>query len=334
MKFLIIQTAFIGDVILATPVIEKIDRFYPNAQIDFLLRKGNEGLFQEHPKLHRIYVLDKRKHKYKNMFDITKTIRKHRYHYVINLHRFLSSGLITIFSKGKQTIGFNKNPLSLLFHQKIKHCIGKVGNFVHEVDRNLALIESITDSTNQKPKLYPPDLKYDRKPREKYICIAPASVWFTKQFPKQKWIELINNISPEYKIVLLGGKTDIPFCNSILQKTTHKGILSVAGELNLLESAAWMRDATLNFVNDSAPLHLASAVNAPVAAIYCSTIPDFGFAPLSTQSLVLQTKRDLKCRPCGLHGKKECPEKHFHCSDIDIKDILSETGLNQSISTV
>ncbi len=329
MKFLIIQTAFIGDVILATPVIEKIHRFYPNAQIDFLLRKGNEGLFHAHPILQQVYVFDKKKHKYKNMFRIIKAIRKQKYDYVINLHRFLSSGLITSFSKGNYTIGFNKNPLSFLFHQKVEHHIGEVGSFVHEVDRNLALIEAITDSTNQKPKLYPPNINDNRKPDEKYICIAPASVWFTKQFPKQKWIDLINSILPEYKIVLLGGRTDISFCNAIQNGITRKAVISMAGELNLLESAAWMRDAALNFVNDSAPLHLASAVDAPVAAIYCSTIPDFGFAPLSTHSVVLQTKRKLPCRPCGLHGKKQCPEKHFYCSDIKITDILSETGLTK-----
>jgi ADP-heptose:LPS heptosyltransferase len=46
-----------------------------------------------------------------------------------------------------------------------------------------------------------------------------------------------------------------------------------------------MKDAAMNYVNDSAPMHFASAVNAPVTAVYCSTIPAFGFGPLSDRSI-------------------------------------------------
>jgi len=65
--------------------------------------------------------------------------------------------------------------------------------------------------------------------------------------------------------------------------------------------------------NDSAPLHLASSVNLPVIAIFCSTIPEFGFFPLSQRSIVLQETSNLPCRPCGVHGKQTCPLGHFAC---------------------
>ena len=77
-KVLIIQTAFLGDVILATPVIEKIHKFYPNAKIDFLLRKGNESLLIKHPLLNHVWVWDKKKTKYKGLLSILKNIRKER----------------------------------------------------------------------------------------------------------------------------------------------------------------------------------------------------------------------------------------------------------------
>jgi ADP-heptose:LPS heptosyltransferase len=84
--------------------------------------------------------------------------------------------------------------------------------------------------------------------------------------------------------------------------------------LSFLASAALQQKAFLNYVNDSAPLHFCSAVNAPVVAIYCSTVPVFGFGPLSTQSFIVETQQKLSCRPCGLHGKKECPLGHFNCA--------------------
>jgi heptosyltransferase-2 len=84
-----------------------------------------------------------------------------------------------------------------------------------------------------------------------------------------------------------------------------------------------MKEAVMNFTNDSAPLHLASAVNAPVTVIYCSTIPGFGFGPLSGDSTIIETREKLDCRPCGLHGLKACPEKHFRCATtIDTRELV------------
>ncbi len=72
-KFLIIQTAFIGDVVLATPLIEKLHDFFPEAQIDFLLRKGNEQLLTGHPFIHEMLIWDKKKNKQKNLLRMLST---------------------------------------------------------------------------------------------------------------------------------------------------------------------------------------------------------------------------------------------------------------------
>ena len=90
--------------------------------------------------------------------------------------------------------------------------------------------------------------------------------------------------------------------------------MNLAGRLSFLASAALQKKAVLNYVNDSAPMHFASAVNAPVVAVYCSTLPNFGFGPLSDHSFIVQTNEALTCRPCGIHGKKQCPLKHFDCA--------------------
>ncbi|MDP4826507.1 MAG: hypothetical protein NWR73_02395, partial [Flavobacteriales bacterium] len=67
-----------------------------------------------------------------------------------------------------------------------------------------------------------------------------------------------------------------------------------------------------------------SAVDAPVTAIFCSTIPEFGFGPLGKKAHVVQTPEKLACRPCGLHGYKACPQKHFACAKgILIRDLLT-----------
>ena len=321
MKILIIQTAFIGDVILATPIIEKLQKFFPNAKVDFLLRKGNQGLLENHPYITKVLVWDKKKSKQKNLIKILQAVRNEKYDYVINLQRFFSTGFITAFSKGKKTIGFNKNPFSFLFTNSIKH---KIENGVHEIERNLSLITEITDNKIVNPRLYPSkeDLKsVENYLSQPYICIAPISVWFTKQFPAEKWIELIDKI--EQNIYLIGGSEDFEECENIIKNCQHNRVMNLCGRLSLLESAALIKNAEMNYVNDSAPMHLASAMDAPTTTIFCSTIPDLGFGPLASNSKVVETKENLNCRPCGLHGLKQCPEKHFKCANnILIQDII------------
>ena len=322
-KILIIQTAFIGDVILATPLIEKLFDKFPNSKIDFVLRKGNEKLFTNHPKLNTVFVWDKKQNKYKNLIKVLKQIRVNNYDYVINLQRFATSGFLTFLSKGKIKIGFNKNPFSFSYKIKIKHIIG---NGTHETERNLLLIESITDSSKYLPKLYPEKSNYEKINKytnEKYICIAPASVWFTKQYPKHKWIELVN-VLQSYKIYLIGAPSDNDLCNAIITESTHKNITNLSTELSFLDSAALIKTAEMNYVNDSAPMHIASSVNANVTVVYCSTIPSYGFGPLSKKSNIVEVIDNLNCRPCGLHGKKECHETHFNCAEkIQVDQLIN-----------
>ncbi len=332
-KFLIIQTAFIGDVILATPLIEKLHEFYPNAQIDFLLRKGNESLLIGHPYIHEVLIWDKKNNKIKNLLQLINQIRANKYDYVINIHRYFSSGLITALSGAENKIGFDKNPLSFLFTKKIKHIIspfsigeGQGMRHKHEVERNIDLISSITDSKLTAPKLYPSESDYKETIKyktQKYVCIAPTSVWFTKQFPKNKWVELLQKLPAELKIYLLGASSDKPFCDELMKQSNRNNIENLCGKLSLLQSAALMNDAAMNYTNDSAPMHLASAMNAPVTAFFCSTIPAFGFGPLSDNSKVIETTINLDCRPCGLHGFNACPKGHFKCAEsIEVTSLL------------
>jgi heptosyltransferase-2 len=318
-KFLVIQTAFIGDVVLATAVIEKLHQFYPASQIDFLLRKGNEGLLKNNPFINNVLIWDKKKQKQRNLLRLAFKIRREKYTHVINIHRFATSGFLTCFSGAAYKVGFDKNPLSFCFTKKVAHTISEPysSDPIHEVQRNQALISDITDATPAMPRLHPSAEDYamvnplQAKP---YICIAPSSVWFTKQFPVEKWVSLINALPAAHKIYLLGGPGDAPMADAILKDTPGADVESLCGKLNFLQSAALMQGAAMNYVNDSAPLHFSSAVNAPVTAVYCSTVPAFGFGPLSANSRIVEIAERLYCRPCGLHGHKACPEGHFRCA--------------------
>jgi heptosyltransferase-2 len=260
--------------------------------------------------------LDKKKDKQKNLFLTLSHIRKNRYDKVINLQRFFATGLLTVFSGASETIGFDKNPLSFLFTKKVKHRVGG-DQAVHETIRNQELIRGFTDGLIFKPALYPSPADYANigaLTTRDFITVSPASVWFTKQFPANQWISFIQKIPAGVGIYLLGGPGDGPLCDAIRESSKRDEIKVLAGSLTYLESSALMSRAIMNYVNDSAPMHFASAMNAPVTAVYCSTIPAFGFGPISDNSHIVEIQEKLYCRPCGLHGYKSCPERHFRCA--------------------
>jgi heptosyltransferase-2 len=321
-QILIIQTAFIGDVVLATGLIEKLHRYFPEAKIDFLLRKGNEGLLLGHPYLREVLIWNKQSNKNFNLYKLLKKVRQTRYDKIINVQRFAATGVLTAFSGAGEKIGFDKNPLSIFFTHKIGHVIGSEDKIHHEIDRNVRLISSFTDDVPEKPVLYPTSSDENKVAQYKlrpYITVSPSSIWFTKQYPLDKWVSFIDQVPPQYNICLLGAPSDKERGEKIIAKSTQGSVINLCGQLNFLQSAALMRDALMNYVNDSAPMHFASAVNAPVTAVYCSTLPSFGFGPLSDNRHIVEVPYPLACRPCGLHGRDACPLGHFKCA-YDIKD--------------
>lgn len=314
-RILVIQTAFLGDAILATSVLETLHRAFPDTKLDFLVRKGHEALFDNHPYLHAVLVWDKKKDRYRNLWKLLQHIRAQQYDQVITLQRFASTGFLTAFSGAKARIGFDKNPFAFAFTHTQPH---DTSRGTHEIERNFTLIENQVQGTPQKPHLYPAPADYDAvKPYQsvRYLCIAPASVWFTKQYPAERWAELIDRVPDTYTIYILGSPADMHLGEKLRKLANRKAkITNLCGKLSFLESAALMEQAAMNYVNDSAPMHIASAMNAPVCAVYCSTVPAFGFGPLSEESYIVEIDEPLDCRPCGLHGHRVCPEGHFRCA--------------------
>ncbi|GAB4041454.1 glycosyltransferase family 9 protein [Spirosoma gilvum] len=325
-RFLIIQTAFIGDVILATALLEQLHATYPEAVLDVLVRKGNEMLLANHPFLNEVLIWHKKGSKYRDLWRLLGIIRGRKYDAVLNLQRYGSMGLLTALSGAGITIGFDKNPFARFFTHRVEH---RFESGVHEVDRNTGLLTALQSvpafqshapgrQLPARPKLYPSEADYAAVrsyQAEPYTCMAPMSVWFTKQYPSKRWNELINALPNDLTIYLLGAPTDVQACDAIrVSAGETRKVVNLAGKLSLLQSAALQQGAMMNYVNDSAPLHLCSSMNAPTTAIFCSTVPEFGFGPLADVSRVVQTPEPLECKPCNLHGRTACPLGHFRCA--------------------
>lgn len=326
-NILIIQTAFIGDTILASHFARAVKDQFPEAKVHFLLRKGNESVIEGLPFVDKTWIWDKKGGKTKNLFKLIFKLRESSFDMVFNLHRHFNSGLVSALMKSPVKIGFKQNPLSFFYTKKVNHQIPDPRGW-HEVQRNLELLPGVKiedNSKNDKPAL-PLESKHFEKissyVSDSYFVIAPASVWFTKAWSEHKYRELTQGLSKMGKVYFIGAPSDKELCERIRKDIPQTQ--NLCGELSLLESAALMKSARRVFVNDSAPLHLASCVNAKTTALFCSTIPGFGYTPLSDDSVVIDVGETLSCRPCGLHGHKACPIGHFKCSeDIDVQRVMA-----------
>lgn len=330
---LIIQTAFIGDTILASHFARAVKETYPDSKIHFFLRKGNESVIQGLPTIEKTWIWDKQGGKTKNLMKLIKELRGIKFDMVFNLHRHFNSGLVSSLMKSPFKAGFKQNPLSAFYTRKVNHLIPHFPKdneevMWHEVQRNLQLIPDFKIEDNS--KIYKPELPLTEKNFAKvspfsegdYFVVAPASVWFTKAWSESKYRELTMELAKLGRVIFIGAPGDKALCDRIRENIPQTE--NLCGQLSLLDSAALMKNAKRVFVNDSAPLHLASCVNAKTTAIFCSTVPAFGYTPLADNSVVVDVGNTLACRPCGLHGHKACPLGHFKCSyDIEISRVLA-----------
>jgi heptosyltransferase-2 len=219
-------------------------------------------------------------------------------------------GLLSISIGAKKVTGFQENPVSFLFQESIKH---RFGQGVHEVERNIDLVEKWLGKQFYAPFLSTTPNKLKDLEPETYLCISAGSVWETKRLPLQTWIDFIHGLPKDQAIVLMGAPNEIELSSKIEAACPEHLIYNFTGKLGLLEAISVYQQAAVAFVNDSGPMHICSAVNTPTVAVFCSTTPEFGFGPLSTWKRVVESKENLACKPCGSHGKNACPLSHYAC---------------------
>lgn len=318
MKILIIHTAFIGDIVLSTALVAKLKNKYPNSDIYFLTTPAGKTILENNPKIKKIIPYDKRgKDKgLSSFFNLAKELRKLNFDICICPHRYLRSSVLAFLSASKIKIGYDIASLSFLYDEKITYDKSK-----HEVEKLLSFVDKT--NTRYEIGLYPNEEnkinieKFISKGK-KIITIAPGSKWFTKKWPEEYFKILIKNLLKinDILIVVSGGNEE-----KEIELDLTPEVVDLRGKISLLDLAELCKLSSIVVSNDSAPIHIASAFpNTRVLGIFGPTVKEFGFFPWSKNSKVFEVN-DLYCRPCGIHGGKICPEKHFRC----MKEILPET---------
>lgn len=317
MNILLIHTAFIGDIVLTTPLLKRIKEIYPDSKITFVTTPIGATILRNNKNISEIIEYDKHgEHRgLKGVIQLGRRLRYKNFNLVITPHRYLRSSILSWLTRSPKRIGYDTASGAFLFTDKIKYKENR-----HEVERLLSFMGEVPKNAreNYPIELYPSITEKEKVDRiwkknnlnnKKVIAIAPGSKWFTKKWPLEYFNELIDKLLVEkIKIVLVGGKEE-----KLLNIEKQNQIVDLRGETTLLELAEVLKRTTLVVTNDSSPIHIASAFkNTHIIAIFGPTVEKFGFFPWSLNSEVLEDK-DLKCRPCSIHGGEKCPKGDFKC---------------------
>lgn len=313
---LVIQTAFIGDVVLTIPLLEAIKILWVETELDVMVRPPSDNLLETLPFIRRVWVYDKRgiERGLCGFLKWRRVLSRQKYDLAIIPQRYLRSALLAKSAKIPIRIGFNRGS-GRIFHTIVVPYKG----YQHEILRNLDLLSPFGPLPQVDPPVTVPteeDLhvvneKLGNSEGKSFAALAPGSVWFTKRWPEVYYKELCRSLmSSGYRVVLIGGAEDRALCSRIAA-AIGRSALNLAGELTLRQSVEVLRRCAFLVTNDSAPTHLGVAAGTRVLTVFGSTIPDYGFGPYGAQNRTVGV--EIYCRPCTDHGRKECPEKHFRC---------------------
>jgi len=327
-KIALWQTAFLGDAVLTLPLIKALALRFPGAEIHLFVRKGVEPLFMAQREITAVHGFDKRGAQ-KGMaaaFRYGADIRGQGFDLWISAHTSLRSAVIGFASGISERIGYDAPWYNrFVYTRTVKRRFEEL----EEVERLLALggplgisgaapqvgLDLGTDVLAGAENFF---AQFEGKP---VIGVHPGSTWETKKWPEHNFAQVVNRCLDEgYKVVLFGGPDELGLCNSVLKQSGREDeVHNLAGKLGLQQLAAYIRQLDVYLTNDSGPMHIAWVQGVPVVALFGPTVKKFGFFPRGGNSTVLETAELLKCRPCGLHGGRVCPEKHHKCmTDITV----------------
>ncbi len=315
---LVIQTAFLGDVVLTTPLLAALAARH--GPVDVLVTPAAAPLLEALPAVHEVLVYDKRGRDrgLGALLRLGRTLRRRRYARVVLPHRSVRSAALGLLSGAPHRIGFAGAPGTWGYTGRVTRAATG-----HEVERLLALAGDVPASPvavglTAAHRAEAATWLDARGVPDGFVALAPGSVWATKRWPG--YAELAARL--DRGVVVLGGRDDREAAERIAAAAPER-VAVAAGALSLPGSAALLERAAVLVTNDSAPLHLATAVGTPVVAIFGPTAPAFGFGPRGAGDEVVEHP-GLACRPCSRHGPMRCPLGHHRCmQEVDVARVLA-----------
>lgn len=323
-RILLVQTAFLGDVVLTTPLLGALRRHLPDATITMLVTPAARALVAHHPAVDRVLVDDKRGAD-RGLGGLARLARRLRAEHVtiaIAAQKSIRTALALRAAGIPRRIGFATAPAARLYTDRVPRPLER-----HDRDRLLALLAPLgIDQVD--PAVLQPRIVVDAATEARaasllapharsgrpLAALCPGSAWRTKRWPAAAFGALARALDADgYRCLLFGGPDERALTASVAAAADGRAV-DLGGTTDLPLLAAVMGRVAVAVTNDSAPMHLATAAGIPQVAIFCATVPAQGYGPLGTRALVVE--RDLACRPCGRHGGERCPRGTDDCMEL------------------
>lgn len=330
-RLLVVQTAFLGDLVLTQPLVEELARHFAPSPVDLMVRGPFEELARTFRGVADVIPFHKRgaDRGVVGFLRQRRAIVQRKYALAVSPHSSFRTGLLLKLA-GVRSIGFAKSAAAPLFSTRVPNPGGPYperlralllavgagrGNDDPRLDVSAELSRAVDEKLGTK-RVHSADA---------IVGMSPGSVWGTKRWIPEGWGAVAREIAARGFIpVLLGGKEDKGVTHEVVRSSGGVAV-DLAGETSLLELAAIAKRARVFVSGDSGPMHVAAAVGTPVVAIFGPTTPELGFAPRIKASEIVQ--RALECRPCHRHGPQVCPLGHFRCmKEIGAADVLVAIG--------
>jgi heptosyltransferase II len=326
---LVIQTSFLGDTVLTTPLLAQLANRGP---VDVVTTPASAALLANHPAVRAVIVYDKRggDRGIRGLLRLARRLRTSRYDVALLAQGSWRSAVLALLAGIPSRIGFTSSTGRWLYTKRVPY-----RDDLHHAARLLMLArpngrEPLPEEL--RPTLAPGDAERSAvdallaqhavQPGQPLVALAPGSVWATKRWPY--YPELAKLLASRARLVVIGSGADAPFAQAIL--AVDPSAIDATGRLSLLASAELIGRCGVVVTNDSAPLHLASAMGTPTVAIFGPTVPGFGFGPLSPRASVVG-RDTLPCRPCDRHGPQRCPLGHHRCMRDILPALVAERAL-------
>ena len=317
MRTLIVQTSFLGDVVLTTPLIASAARA---GDVDVLCIPAAAPLLANNPAIRRVMTYDKRgtQRGIAGFARLAIALRREGYDRALLAQGSARSGGLMMAAGIGRRVGFDTSAGRRFYTERVTYIENE-----HHALRLLRLGGSNADSP-PRPMLFPgaPERQavdaLVREGTQHLIGFAPGSVWATKRWPGY---EQLASMLSHWKFVVIGSAADTEIARHIMAAAPGR-VIDATGKLSLLASAELIRRCRVLVTNDSAPQHLASAMNTPTVAVFGPTVPAFGFGPLAERATTVGIDA-LACRPCDRHGPVSCPLRHWKCMrDVGVDTVI------------
>src|SRR5262245_5475691 len=312
---LVVQTSFLGDVVLTTPLFAALRRRLAPRRLAVLVRPEAAPLVEGHPDVDAVLIDDKRAGDagLGGIARVARRLRGEAFDVVVSPHRSFRTALVLAAAGIPRRVGFADSHGAFLFHERVTR-----DRRQHDVERNLTLLEPF-GATVGLPRLHVPvhpaavaragDLIPEG--RGPLVGLAPGSVWATKRWHPDGFAGVARAMRDEgARVVVLGAPGEQAIAEDVVRRAGG-GATVLAGRTDLATLVAVIDRLALLVANDSAPMHLACARDTPVVAVFCATTPALGYGPWGPRSAVVQA--DLACRPCSRHGTGRCPRGTEDC---------------------